>query len=419
MAPNLPRSAARLARRFARSERGGFGLWLGVAFPALSVLAFGAVELSEVARERTRLQDTADAAALMAARELSMGVTDGVEDRAEGFALNQLGDVAARATVTADVAISGAQATVNLTSNRMGFFANLLPPGGFWTRVRAVAGSTSGEPLCVLGLLASSSMGPVVNVGGSGSLQAGGCTVHSNFGLQAITTDPTGITAGKVSATGQATGTINPTPVSGAALIADPFAGREFPYGSCAGQPIRNNAIDPGIQSLSEGRHCGGVTVPDDTTLHLAPGVHYFEQGHLTLSQSSKLIGTNVVLVFGPGAKLNARPRAYVSLTGRESGPYAGMVIVSTPTNTLPFEFHSNSIDRLEGVIYLPNAMMSVRAVTAGGQIAEHSDWTVTVTRLLKIEEYAKLVIKTDYASSTVPVPAGVATPGGPVQLVR
>ena len=419
MAADLPRSVRPLVRRFARSERGGFGLWVAVAFPALSVLAFGAVELSEVSRERTRLQDTADAAALMAARELSMGVTSGVAERAEGFALNQLGDVAARATVTADVVITGAQATANLTSNRMGFFANLLPPGGFWTKVSAVAGSQGGDPLCVLGMLAGSSMGPVINVGGSSSLEAGGCIVHSNYNLQVSSTSSTGVKAGKVSATGTATGNISPAPVNGASLIGDPFAGREFPYGSCAGVNPSPRTIGGGtIHTVPEGRHCGGLQVQDDTTLNLGPGVHYFEAGHLTLSQTSRLTGTNVVLVFGPGSKLKAQGRSYVSLTGRESGPYAGMVIVSTPTNNQIFEIFSNSVDRLEGVIYLPNTMLVVNGATAG-EIAENSDWTVTVTNLLKIEGLAKLVIKTDYAASTVPLPADVGSTGGPVQLVR
>jgi Flp pilus assembly protein TadG len=417
-AANLTRSARRFVRRFARSERGGFGLWLGVAFPALSVLAFGAVELSEVSRERTRLQDTADAAVLMAARELSMGVTDGVEDRAEGFALNQLADVAARATVTADVKVSGAQATANLTSNRVGFFANMLPPGGFWTKVSAVAGSQTGEPLCVLGLVADGSMGPVINVANASSLQAGGCTVHSNHNLQVSSTSSTGVAAGKVTATGRATGTISPAPVNGASLVVDPFTGREFPYGSCAGQTVRLKTYDGGIQTVPEGRHCGGIQVEDETTLNLGPGVHYFEQGHLTLSQTSRLTGTNVVLVFGPGSKLNARGRSYVSLTGRESGPYAGMLIVATPTNDLPFEIFSNAVDRLEGVVYLPAAMLIVNGATAG-EVAENSDWTVTVTKLLKIQGSAKLVIKTDYAASTVPLPATVGSSGGPVQLVR
>ena len=108
-----------------------------------------------------------------------------------------------------------------------------------------------------------------------------------------------------------------------------------------------------------------------------------------------------------------------ISLSGRESGPYAGMVLVSTPNNTSPFELFSNSVKRLEGVVYLPKAALIVNNST-GGQVAQESDWTITVTRMLKIEGSAQLVIKTDYAASTVPVPKGVATSGGgPIQLIR
>jgi hypothetical protein len=95
------------------------------------------------------------------------------------------------------------------------------------------------------------------------------------------------------------------------------------------------------------------------------------------------------------------------------------MVVVSTPTNAEIFEIYSNSVDRLEGVIYLPNSALYVKGLVAGGKIAEHSDWTVTVTKALYVDGHANLVIKTDYAASTVPLPADVGNTGGPVQLIR
>lgn len=417
---SLTPPARRLAGRFLRCERGGFGLWLGAAFPALVALAFGAVELTEVTRDRTRLQDAADAAALMAARELSMNYTDGVADRAEGFALNQLADVAATSTVTVEATIAGSEATVNITSNRMGFFANMLPPGGFWTRVKAVAAANNEQPLCVLGLQSTASQYGALNVSGSASLEGNGCLMHSNENIHVTSTNLTGLKAGTVEATGTGTGRISPAPVNGAPLTADPFLGREFPYGSCAGINARLTTYSGGSHTISEGNHCGGFQVNDETSINFAPGIHYFDSGNITLSNTSRMTGANVVLVFGPNAKLKTQTRSYVSLTGRESGPYAGMVMVSTPTNVLPFEIYSENVDRLEGVVYLPNTSLIVYG-GAGGQVAEQSDWTVTVTKWLVVAGSAKLIIKTDYASSTVPVPAGVgpSSGGGQVKIIR
>ena len=415
--PSPPR---RLLDRFLRCERGGFAVWMGVAFPALTMLAFGAVELSEVSREKTRLQDTADAAAVMAARELSMAYTSGVKERAEGYALSQLADVSGKSTITAQASLNGSQATVEITSNRMGFFANLLPPGGFWTKVSSTAGSESRQPLCVLGLHADAGAGPVVNVSGTSSLLATGCVVHSNSNLQVSSTNTVGITAAAVRAVGSATGTINPTASPGATSVTDPFRAREFPFPTCVGRPTRLLEYKGIPAELPEGLHCGGIDVPDDTTLTLGSGVHYFAEGHLTLSNTARLVGENVVLVFGPSSKLKAQPRAYVSLTGRESGPYAGMVMISTPTNTSNFEIFSNNVDRLEGVVYLPNTTLIIKGAP-GGKIAEDSDWTITATKWLKIEGDAQLVIRTDYAASTVPVPSGltVSNGGGDVRIIR
>jgi hypothetical protein len=269
-------------------------------------------------------------------------------------------------------------------------------------------------------MLADTSVYAGVTVTGSASLEAGGCVVHSNKHLTASTTSPIGLKAGKVTASGPASGRISPAAVTGAPLVADPFQGREFAYGSCAGVRIsQKKYARGGTHAVPAAVHCGGIWVDDDTEVALGAGIHYFEGGDLSLSQTSRLTGTNVVLVFGPDSKLNVQGRSYVSLTGRESGPYAGMVVVSTPTNAEIFEIYSNSVDRLEGVIYLPNSALYVKGLVAGGKIAEHSDWTVTVTKALYVDGHANLVIKTDYAASTVPLPADVGNTGGPVQLIR
>lgn len=80
-----------VTREFTRSVRGGIALLTAMAFPALAIVAFGAVELSAVYSDKAALQDVADATALMGAREMALAYSPGVGQRAEGFALAQLG----------------------------------------------------------------------------------------------------------------------------------------------------------------------------------------------------------------------------------------------------------------------------------------------------------------------------------------
>jgi Flp pilus assembly protein TadG len=66
-----------------RQSRGGTAITFTALVPILAVLGAGAVELGELNADRSTTQDAADAAALMAAKQLSVD-PNGVEQRANG-----------------------------------------------------------------------------------------------------------------------------------------------------------------------------------------------------------------------------------------------------------------------------------------------------------------------------------------------
>lgn len=399
-----------LLRRFAHSTQGGIAVFAAGVIPVLALLAIGATELQGVEHDRSVMQDIADAVVLKSAHELSLANTDGVTERAEGDALNKLASLAARATVQADAVIEdeGRSIRLVLRSNRTSFFGNLLPPGGFNSVVHAKAVIAHDRPICVLALEERS--GVSLSVEGSSELAAENCLVHSNRDLSAK--DVSKIAAGQVGAVGAATGAITPDPRTGESPIEDPFAERDLPVLNC-GSPVTQRITTS--RTLAQGMHCGPVIVDGDAQLTLAPGIHYFQRGGLIAQGASRVVGDNVVLVFGTTSQFNFADSATVELTGARSGIGAGIVIATTRDNTRPFMISSSNVRRMEGVVYMPSAQL---VVTGGRETLAESDWTVSITRELVVRNGAKLVINSNYNASTVPVPDDVKAPPGSVRLV-
>ena len=129
---------------------------------------------------------------------------------------------------------------------------------------------------------------------------------------------------------------------------------------------------------------------------------------------SAKLTGTNVTLIFDKTSKLKAEGSSKLNLTAPTSGSMAGMLLIAPQDNAKTFALESAAVDRLEGVIYMPGAELVVQ----GGRINEASKWTISITKSLTVKLGAELVIASDYAGSTIPVPASVKSSNDAVRLV-
>jgi len=391
-------------RALLREARGGTAVIFALGAPALALLACGAIDLAALNSDHSAMQDAADATALAMAKQLGIATAAGIQARATDYADAQLGPIATKdsVTVTTTIAADNSSVTVAIAGTRQSFFGNLLPPGG-WALTAQATASTLGElPLCVL----SSGTGGANNllVQNSSLLTANNCLVQSN---QNITADSgTTVTTGLAQAAGTATGPIAPAPQSGAPTISDPFSSVNVsvPPGIC--DPIDLLAgITPLLSGPLLGIHCANVTVQSGETLQLAPGVHYFKSGTLTMKGNSTLSGSNVVLIFDSDASFVFQDSSNIDLTGMQSGPLAGFVIATTRTNANTFTISSDSAHKLEGAVYIPDATLLVTGT--GNQVADQSAWTVVVAQALQLQGSPNLVINANYAGSNVPVPAG------------
>jgi Flp pilus assembly protein TadG len=405
-------------RRLAQSRRGGMATVFAIAAPVLAVLACGAADLASVASDRGKMQDAADAAALDGATQLSVANTNGAADRAQQFAMDQLGDVARRVSLTPAVTVpkDASTITVAIHGHRASFFGNLLPMGGWNLNAKATAEPLSRMPMCLLTTnSAGATGGGALTMQDQSKISASGCLVHSNSDL--TVPDPADLDAGAAEAVLAAAGQITPAPQTGAPAIPDPYANVNWNI-----PPICNPLdllYDLGVNVLFPfpGIHCGNITVRQNATALLLPGNHYFLKGVLNLQQNATLKGDDVVLIFDKDSYFQFQDHSQIKLQGRQSGPYAGFVIATTPANTHTFDISSDSARLLLGTIYIPNALLTV----SGGatNIADQSSWTVIIAKGVQLSGSPDLVLNSNYNGLTLAPPAGLGPRPQGARLVR
>jgi len=398
---------------FARHEGGQVALIFALGLPALSMVVAGAIDLSRVVADRSRMQAIADAAALAGAAELAFIIGEDVAvERVESLVETNIAEWANAPEITEVVRVIDDDRQrimeVRLDGVSPSFFMNLLPPGGWKYSVVSRAVSVSQTPLCVLG---TGTSGRMIDLVGSSRIMAPDCGVHSN--AEIIVQHTAQIEGRKIQSVLSATGGgMTPTPGQGAAPIVDPFSAMIFPsLDSCVGKTGSIlYEVDGSTSYLDPGIHCLPITVKNKATLVLRPGDHFFRKS-VTLQGHGRLEGEDVFLFFDHGSDpLFGGMYARVNLIGRKSGPYAGMVMATIGGNQPNIILPGSNVERLLGVVYVRNGFLQV---SGSGVAAEDSAWTVIVARQVLSNGAARIRINADYESSDVPVPNGVGPNGG------
>lgn len=408
----LPRRRSLL--QFWGDRRGGFVLLFAIALPVLLLVISGGVEVAEVVKARRELQWNVDAAALNGARELGTDQSSATAVRAQAFAAS----LAARSTPNWNVATAAqsnatqGSITVSQTASRASFFGNILPPGGWHLSVSSTAIANLKKPLCVLSLDSGStqSVATAISLQSQSTVTAPQCLVKSDSNINVVS--GSNIIAGSVQAAGSASGSITPAPISDAPAVPDPFSSLDINVPStCNDNGI---TLTNGAKSLNPGVHCGNITVTGPSVLTLNPGEHYFVKGAVSLTGPSQITGSDVVFIFSNNTGISFSGSSSISLDGRQSGPYAGFVLVTDRQYTGTLSISASNTRKLHGTIYLPQATLSV---SGSNPVADLSPWTVVVAKDLNTGGSANLVINSNYSGSNVPVPSGVGGGDGQVHL--
>ena len=395
-----------------QGQRGQLALITALAALPMSLAVVFAAELAALSGERSKMQAAVDAAALAGAREI--GVSGGEERDikafTERFAKEQTDEMIphVRTKFTAEQLVDGV-VRIDGVGTRNSFFGNMIPKGGFVIKVRAEGEALSKQPLCVVAT-GSADVARAIDAKEQSRILAPNCLIHSNADMEL--SDKAAIDAGTIQASGSAEGYgYSPAADEGALVLREPFQSRVIKNNKskCSdgfkNGVLQQRLVKKGVHKLRAGIKRWQYTATGTAEFRLAPGEHYFCQP-LTIEQKGKLTGDNVVLIFENGA-LTATGDATVNLTGRQTGNWAGFVFVSDRDNEADTILSSSFVDKLLGIIYIPNGDLFINA---NGDVAEDSLWSVVIARNIAMAGRSTLVINDNYAGSGVPVPMGVGS---------
>jgi Flp pilus assembly protein TadG len=382
-----------------------------LAVPLLAAVGF-AVDLTAINHQKALMQAAADAGALAGAREGSVAFrgTDGVATTAETVALTNLGTSAGELAASFDATVdaTGSTVTVTGTAHQPSL---LLGRGDTLITVTATAQTLQEMPLCVLQTSEINSSG--VKMSDRATIRAPGCLVHANTNIEA--SDNARLEAGTIQVSGDAKGTMFPTPNIGALTIQDPFDGMDLNITHTCPQNLPDVHYKGNVRIVMPPTiYCGKIVIDGNVEIVFLPGEHYF-LGSLDIKGNTKLTGDDVVLIFDNDDSFILAENAEVRLRGRRSGQFAGFVIATTRTNQNKFMIGATRVRELLGTIYIPSAELEV---TGSSTVAEDSAWSVIVADSLTMKESPTLVINRNYTASNVPVPNGVGPSNGAPRLV-
>ena len=365
--------------RFLESESGNVAAIFSIASIPLMMAFAGAVDLSNLNRKSTELQNSLDAAALAIGTVYYTGMTQ-AELEALGkdvFSVNMLTaegvpsefdyEDAEVSPLTASAEADGPDNYITVASQLT--MAPLVGWSFEWKSARSsVVRVEPGRPACVLALNGSASS--AVKIQGSTEVNMEGCVLAANStSNSAVTLDGAAslkaecvLTSGRTSGLGAADLDC-PEPLEKQYPSVDPLAGVEPPtYTSCQSVPGGKT------KTLSPGTYCG-KTISGEVTLEA--GVYILRGGRVNLGGNGFLKGAGVTIFLMEDAEFTINGNEIVQLSPPESGPYAGITIYQAKSNTNTVSINGTSGSFVDGFVYAPGAHVSFTGnagVTADGE---------------------------------------------------
>lgn len=282
-----------------------------------------------------------------------------------------------------------------VTNDQPTYFARIFGLNSVRLSARAEAKEGS-SPFCIY-VADAPSNGGSMNISPGSHLDANcGIDVGSNVSLQNGEHIGSKIfdVAGSVSGSSNQ---VSPAPVQYAPPMEDPLATMPAPTTSVSCPSSANTITTSSNLTLSPGGYCG-VTV-NKGTLTLQPGVYYL-QGTFYVGNGASVTGTGVTLYFASGT-FNADNGSTITLsaptnpynTNGTPNPYYGILYWEAASDTSTFMLQPGSKSKWEGVIYLPGATLDIGD---GGSLAAY---TILVVKSLTIASGGKITVNADYSS--------------------
>jgi hypothetical protein len=157
----------------------------------------------------------------------------------------------------------------------------------------------------------------------------------------------------------------------------DPLASLTAPT-QPANSTTYNNTTPTSGATLQPGYYPSGINLNSNVSVTLASGLYYMN-GSINVNSGATLTGSNVELYFANGTlQLNSGSTAQLTApttTSSTAGTTAGMLVWQSSTNSSGMDIDSGSSSYFTGVIYLPDATLTLNS-GAGVTINNSASYT-------------------------------------------
>lgn len=418
------RSAAAVFACLLASSNGGVAVSMAVSAPVMLGAVGIASDFAVFTMKQSKLQAAADAAALAAARELSvissgaapkaamMATSSSTGNTIEAIAKSYVDNtLSGDTTTTTSVSIDNAKDAVHvtLTDAWHPFFAHFFGANITPIIVDARAELVGKSKVCVIALKTSGA--GAISMTKNAHLEGNGCSVYSNStNSQGVSlSSGSSITADLVCSAG---GVLDKGAASGTKVLTDcppmpdPLSSRKPPsFGGC---DHLLTVISKKTVTLSPGVYCGGIAVINGSNVTFKPGNYVIKDGLFLVKDTSKISGTNVAFYLtGFASLVQFFDNATIDLSGAEDGDMAGLLFFEDPTSTFlrVHNIKAANAFNLTGTIYLPRGNLKVDPASS---VAAKSAYTAIIVNKLTVDNGPSLVLNTNYGATAVPVPDGI-----------
>ncbi len=415
----------RILARFMDNRRGSLAVKFAFVLPLLMTVVAGPIDYGRYLLRESLLRDATDAAALAAAKHMSLADASqaNLQDVSAAVAQHHLqahalAELVEQTIIDTQVSANPVQVTVVARQPFQPVFPDVFGMSRRFVEATSVA-EVVGEPnLCVLALEPAAF--DALSLARDARMTANNCAVFSNStsmrGLavrdQARLEAATVCSAGGIAGTGQ----ISPEPYTDCPQFEDPLASRLEPrVGTC---DFHNVQIVDMARQLVPGVYCGGLIISGRAEIELKPGIYAIVNGPLLVDGTARVSGVGVSFFLGPDAWLRFGRFTSVELAASKHGSLAGLLIFGSrqQPSRLTHTILSRGAQNLVGTVYLPTSNL---IIDGEAEVGSESAYTAIVARRLILLEGPHLVLNSDYDKTDVPVPAGIRGAGQPARLVQ
>ena len=427
-------------RAWRDQDRGSMALIVAVGAVVILGAAALAIDQGNIARARSELQKAADAAAIAAAKEMTViggrgrsafahsehaqkaksNTSPQLSAVAQAITDSQLLDWDRPAQAKAYI-VNESTVRVEITHTATSLASAIFGGDPTPLRVVATAESAGSGRICVLALERSQKS---LDINNSAQLTGNACGIFVNSGNRDAI-DASGkslISADVICTAGGAKGKsarFSPGVTQDCPRIDDPLERRPPPPVGGCDHRFYSKTLHSEYLNLSPGTYCGGLTVIGEGDLKLDPGVYVIKDGPLVFDGNIKVRGEDVgFYMTGPYSNVKFAGNADIDLSAPINGPMAGILMrtVDRFGDAEEVIITSNRVRRLLGTLYLYAADL---IIDTNEPISSEAAFTIVIADRIMLSGSPNLVLNSDYDQTRVPVPKGLETPPTNFRLRR